>query len=102
MNIDQARQSSCHLRQALLLPATRLWLGACLSLLLGFVSACGNKGDLYLEPDDESLKELEQAEEEIEQVFQLPDDTAEPTIPADQDEEGADENEDEPKKKPAS
>lgn len=86
----------------MLLPARRLWLGACLSLLLGFVCACGNKGDLYLAPDDESLRELEQVEQEIEQALQLPGDTSEPTTPAAQGEEGADENEEEPKKKPAS
>lgn len=32
------------------------------------IGGCGNKGPLYLQPDSETLKELEQAEQEINRV----------------------------------
>lgn len=107
MNIDQVRQFSCSFRPALLLPARQLWFGACLSLLFGFASACGNKGALYLVPDEESLKELEQANQQIDEAAQVPGDTTTPATPsAAEDEERVDEereeNEEEPEKKPAS
>ena len=47
---------------------TALWLSSLLAVLL--LNGCGNKGALYLEPDDSSQRELEQAEQEINEAAQ--------------------------------
>ncbi len=85
---------------------------ACVSLLLLVLitmGACGNKGPLYLDPDPQSLAELEQAEREINEAAQLPDDqdngNENPPSEDDQNEESeeeVDEDEEDPKQQPGS
>jgi len=43
-------------------------LGLLCACLLGLAAGCGNKGPLFVEPDSETLKELERVEQEINQA----------------------------------
>lgn len=101
MNIDQASQPGHNFQPRPLRPV------ACVSLLLVIASsACGNKGALYLEPDDQSLQQLEQAEQEINQAAQLPGSVNpapnDPDSPDDEDKDSDDKDkENNSKKQPA-